>query len=71
MKTEVITVGPNHPAWKSLDDDDWNGHTFSNWLTGLKECIVILQPGPDLDPDILKRMQEIVGRCAKECRTEP
>lgn len=40
----IVRVPADHPAWEALDDDDWNGHTFSNWLGRLKGKTVVIVP---------------------------
>lgn len=62
---ETVTFHPNHPIWISLDDDDWNGATFSNFLPQLKNCNVILQPGPFHSLDLISRMREVLERNCK------
>lgn len=57
-----IVFGPDHPAWRALDDDDWCGHTFAALLNGLDEgtCIV-LDPG-DKAPELIVRMAVACAR---------
>lgn len=62
---ETVTFSSNHPIWISLDDDDWNGATFSNFLPRLKNCHVILQPGPFHSLDLINRMREVLERNCK------
>ncbi len=31
MRGNVVKIGPDHPLWRSWDDDDWNGATADNW----------------------------------------
>lgn len=38
-----INVGPTHPAWIGLDDDDWNAAAFANWLRSVQGKVVALQ----------------------------
>jgi hypothetical protein len=43
----VVRVPADHPAWAALDDDDWNGATFSSWLGRLKGKSVLIWPPAD------------------------
>lgn len=40
----TIYVPTDHPAWNAIDDDDWNGHTFVNWLRLVKGKSVVIYP---------------------------
>lgn len=45
---KVVRVPADHPAWNAIDDDDWNGHTFGNWLRAyIKGATVVIWPPPD------------------------
>ena len=54
----MIRIGPDHPAWNALDDDDWGGATFSNFLNGLakKPEGIVLCPDKKHSADLVKRM---------------
>ena len=60
-----ITMDPKHPAWNAMDDDDWNGATFANWLTTIKESDVVLVPPKDWTTERIEQMRVIVARHAK------
>jgi hypothetical protein len=47
VEWKVVRVPADHPAWNALDDDDWNGHTFANWLNKLKGTTVVVWPPAD------------------------
>jgi len=72
MDAKTAFVGPEHPAWKALDDDDWNGATFGSWLAAIKreKVEVILQPGPDHSPQLVERMRQAVARFSPSVRVE-
>lgn len=40
----MINVEEDHPAWAAFTDDDWNGATFSMWVTKLQNESVRLFP---------------------------
>ena len=65
-----LVVGPDHPAWRSIDDDDWNGATFANWLRALGGHAVVLRPGGVHPKELVERMRETISRCAKSCRVD-
>lgn len=63
---EKVTVGPSHPAWQGIDDDDWNGATFITWLRTLKGHDVAIRPGAEHGRKLIERMREaIVGAEAR------
>lgn len=68
--SETIVVNSRHPAWDAIDDDDWNGATFSNWLSNLGDCHVILKPSKEFDSELVQRMYNIVLGCAKSVTIE-
>ncbi|HKY40742.1 MAG TPA: hypothetical protein VJN18_32630 [Polyangiaceae bacterium] len=41
---KVVFAGPDHPVWTSIDDDDWNGATYEQWLQRLEGKVVYLLP---------------------------
>lgn len=43
----IVRVRADHPAWTAIDDDDWNGGTFLNWLSRLKGRTVVIWPPPN------------------------
>jgi hypothetical protein len=65
---EEYVVGPRHPAWKGLDDDDWNGSTFINWAHGLSGATVIISPSALHPVGTVIRMAAALQRMAKEVR---
>ena len=64
-----IIVGPDHPAWKAIDDDDWNGATFGNWLRTVGSSDIILIPPKVRPADLLERMEKVMIRHARSVRT--
>lgn len=65
-----IIVNSEHPAWSAIDDDDWNGATFYNWLQGLVDRDVILRPSFDHSLELINRMEKIIKSCAKSVQLE-
>lgn len=70
-RPEVCVIEPNHPAWKAIDDDDWGGATFANYLQSMKAGqAVSLVPPVNISPDLIQRMQaafESVGCKVTAC----
>lgn len=62
---ELVEVGPEHPCWKAVDDDDWNGATFTNWV-----CNVVvgqhvrLKPPAELPRETVQRVWSAVASSA-------
>lgn len=67
-RANTIRVGPFHPAWDALDDDDWNGATFSTWACGIRGMTVILEPAPQNDHNTLRMMAACLAAGAKVLR---
>lgn len=67
---EDVVIGPDHPAWAAIDDDDWCGSTFSNYLNASAGLPVTLRPGPNHGPDLVRRIRECFERvsCAVSVR---
>lgn len=63
--TEPVNVGPKHPAWAAIHDDDWNGATFVNWVRTLEGLEVKLCPAADCDPKTVQDVKECVAKFAK------
>jgi hypothetical protein len=55
-RAKKIELGPDHPAWRGLDDDDWNGATLQNWLGGVRGRVVVLRPPEAARPNLLTDM---------------
>jgi hypothetical protein len=55
VEWKVVRVPADHPAWNAIDDDDWNGHTFANWLRKLMGSTVVIWPPPGYDNERLGR----------------
>lgn len=72
MGNKTTVVGPEHPAWKAIDDDDWNGSTFSQWLLAIKreKAEVILMPGPNHSPELVQRMKKAFVEVSPSVRVE-
>jgi len=64
----VLQIGPDDPAWDALDDDDWSGHAFSNWLTTISKYDVVIVPPKDCLPELVERMRVVIARNAKSVR---
>lgn len=45
-----ITIGADHPAWRAIDDDDWDGATFGNYLRSIRPGAVVTLVPPDGAP---------------------
>lgn len=67
----MITVRPEHPIWKSFDDDDWNGTTAVQWLVSLKGQAVTLVPPVGCSTDTIERIRAAVARCADSVDVNP
>lgn len=62
---DVEEFGPRHPAWSSLDDDDWNGATFANVLNSFgPDTRVLLTPSKSHGNGLIERMVVAVSRFA-------
>ncbi len=55
-KQPVVNVGPDHPAWCGIDDDDWNRATLQNWLGSVRGRTVVLDPPRDARSGLLAEM---------------
>lgn len=61
----MIDVGPNHPCWKAYGDDDWNGHTFINWVHNIiVGQHVRLRPPADLPKETVHGVWQAVASSA-------
>ena len=71
MTTEALIVGPQHPAWVGLDDDDWNGATFGQWLRNLDaSSVIILRPGVTHNADKVARMVKCLQQYTEHVSVE-
>lgn len=62
---EVVEVGPAHPCWKAYGDDDWNGHTFINWVHHvIVGKHVKLKPPSDLPKETIRGVWQAVASSA-------
>ena len=48
-----------------MDDDDWNGATFANWLSTIKEDDVTIIPPSNWTTERIEQMRVIISRNAK------
>jgi hypothetical protein len=58
-KLEIQLVGADHNAWKAIDDDDWCGATFANYLSRFQkgQRVTLLRPSWAEDT-LVQRMRE-------------
>jgi hypothetical protein len=67
----LVEVGPEHPCWKAVDDDDWNGATFTNWvLNAVVGQHVRLKPPPGLPKETVGKVWEAVASTASFVEVE-
>lgn len=60
-----IEVGPKHPFWRAIDDDDWGGRTAANWLRNhVTDTYVTIIPPRGCDPALLARVREAIEQFA-------
>ena len=65
-RSNIVEVGPNHPLWRSWDDDDWNGATCGNWIRSYAPGADIkLRPPPGCDPDLVMRVRDALQQIAR------
>ncbi len=60
-REEIIVVGPKHPAWSALHDDDWNGHTLSNWLGTIRGKRVRIEPAEGVSRSLLQELWTVIA----------
>lgn len=61
----LILVDEKHPCWKAVDDDDWNGATFTNWI--LRTVVgqhVRLMPPTELPKETVQKVWQAVASSA-------
>ena len=74
--TVKIWVQPDHPCWKSFDDDDWNGHTFGSWVRTIesrhpkKTCVIVLHPPSWADQRLIDGVANSLSNVAFEVQVE-
>lgn len=68
---EKIEIGPDHLVWKYFDDDDWNGRTAMNFISGCIGRTVTLNPPNGIDGDLALRILAAFVRigCDPICST--
>lgn len=55
-----LLVGPDHPAWAALGDDDWGAGTFAQWIHFVDGKDVVLTPPDNYCPAKLGEFLRIV-----------
>jgi len=61
----LIFVDKDHPCWTAVNDDDWNGEAFTNWvLHTVVGQHVRLMPPMDLSKETVGKVWEVVASSA-------